>query len=123
MAPLLLIRKSAILEAHRLSHRGVETGEYARLPDLLTAAELYINIRRKQENRKYSEIGMRKIARPGFEFVSVSGGAVEAARLLQHAQPEKLTDARSFVVRNQGRYPEISAEAMSIYTNGDGTGY
>ena len=43
---------------------------------------------------------------------------VEAARHLQLAHAAKLTETRAFIGITQHMYPEITDEAMPIYTNG-----
>lgn len=50
---------------------------------LLTEADIYINLRRRLGNEKYSGASERKISRAGFELVRAAGGMEEAERQLR----------------------------------------
>ena len=66
----------------------------------------------------YSDVGMRKIIRPGTEPVSEEGRLVGAGRQLQPSRPAKFTETRAIVEIAHRPYPVIASVAISLYTNG-----
>ena len=92
-------------------------------PDLLTETDRNIDLCRKQEKEKCSEIGTRGIIRDGPYKVRAVGWMVEAARKLQLSQPEKLTETRPFAESAQHLYPEIASAVIPIYRNGGSPKY
>ena len=87
--------------------------------DLLTETDRRINLCRKKEKGKYSEIGMREIIRSVADLVRAAGWMVGAGRHLKLAQRAKLADTRSFIESTHRTYQEFASGATSIYARAE----
>lgn len=77
----------------------------------------------KETEEFYIDVCLRRIIRSGSEMARATGGVEEAARQLKLPHLTKLTENMSFIESTRNLYPEIAAESMCIYANGDSPKY